>query len=324
MAAPTTISQWFRNLPIAWLTGNTVGQADADAQGQVFDEQVDLIKQAVEARFPDTTPTDGLPHVGADRGLIQGFNESNDTFRARCKAAWDQWALAGTWAELLYQLHFTCGLAAGSAVIVQQNGLAYSLTGTPEPTDDPTTLLQIDDLGDSYRITYPDPVPWWTFDDEHEKCARFALIVQSPIPGSICITARATFDGTTDTVTADWSWPFDSAAYLTMQSVTTTDGSSPVVVVSAQDAATVTVTASAPFEGYVDLIGWTTGSNPFASPSLSTQNLISLICNRWKPAKATFMGTYVLATGWMLGWPLVSLGDAGLTLGDSLVTFLEP
>lgn len=401
MAAPTSITQWMQNLPIVWLTGNTNGAADAAAQGSVYDGQVDLIKSAVEARFPDTAPADGLPYVGDNFGLIQGKQESDSTFRIRCKAAWDQWALAGTWAELLFQLYFTCGLEGVS--IVQQNGLVYSLSSAPGPTDDPTELLIIDgadgnpsmDVNPAYQVqvtittggalgtmafsvlyngvTYgpttsragdlysyfvpgtrtvlrfkpasyvlasfyiiavdgtittfggatftlsQTSAPWWRFDDDDDKCSRFALLIDGPVPSSMAITSRLTFDGTTGTVTGDWSYPFDGADYLTALSVVTTDGSSPVVTVTAQDASTVTVTASAPFTGYVDLLGWTAGSNPFCSPSLSLQNLISLIVERWKPAKAIFMGTVVDVSGYLWGWPLgTRWGQAGLKWGDSM------
>ncbi len=407
MAAPTSITAWLQSLPIVWLTGNTNGAADAAAQGSVYDGQVDLIKSAVEARFPDTTPSDGLPYVGDNFGLIQGKQESDTTFRTRCKAAWDQWALAGTWAELLFQLYFTCGLTAQSAFIVQQNGLIYSLASNPGPTDDPTSLLVIDGAGGNPSISSVNPLlpvqvsiavggalgtmqfivlydgnnygpvtsaardpyeyiipgtrtvlrftpasyvlgsfyqigtdgvityfggatftltqtsaPWWTFDTNTDLCSRFALIIGNPPPSSISIVARATFDGSTDTVTADWSYPFDSVDYLTLVSVVTTDSTSPVVTVTAQDASTVTITASAPFTGYVDLLGWVAGTNPFASPSLSLQNLISLIVDRWKPAKAKFMGTTVDVDGSLWGFPVgLKWGASGLKWGSSSLRF---
>lgn len=326
MAAPGSITAWMKGLPIVWLTGNENGQADATAQGTVYDGQVDLVKQAVEARFPDRTPVDGLPHVGNDSGLIQGYAETNDDFRARCKDRWSQWELAGTWAELLFQLYFSCGLEAGSTFVVQQNGHVFSLTSNPGPTDDPTTLLQIDNLYDNYNVTYPDPVPWWRFDDREDLCSRFGLVIASPVPGTICVTARATFTAAS-MATATWSGPFDGPSYSTMYSLTTTDGTVPIVTIdeSSQTATTVTVNASAPFTGYVDLIGWADGGNPFAGPSQSTRNLINLMCDRWKPAKAKFMGTWVLVDGWMLGWPLgTTIGDPDLVLGDGLVAYLGP
>lgn len=324
MAAPTTITEWFQRLPIVWLTQNTNGAADAAAQGQVYDEQVDLIKQAVEARMPDFTPADGLPYVGNNCGLIQGYAESDDTFRARCKAAWDQWALAGTWAEVLFQLFFTCGLPSVNTYIVQQNGLAYSLTEDPTATTDPTTILQIDELGLNPNITPPDSVPWWTFDDRNDLTARFAIVVNNPVPPSLCIVARATF-ASSSTATATWGYPMDGIDYLTAMAVTTTDSTNPIVTVDTKARDTVSLSASGAFTGYVDLIGWESGQNPFAGGTASLRNLITLIANRWKPAKAKFMGTIVCATGVLWGFPVgTTWGQAGLAWGDSLGARLEP
>ncbi len=331
MSAPVNLTEWMKGLPICWLVSNTVGAADATAQGTVYDGQVDLIKQAVEARFPDTTPVDGLPYVGDNFGLIQGKLESDDDFRERCRLAWDQWALTGTWAELLYQLYFTCGLTNFYTQIVQQNGLAYYLdVASLAVTDDPTAVLATTELGLNYNVGDFSGVPWWTFDTQDDMCARFAIIIgkpawgatPGPLPPSIQITARATFTAESS-VTADWSYPFDGPDYLTMFSVTPLDSSSPVVSVTAQDAATVTVTSSAPFTGYVDLIAWTADSNPFASPPQSLKNLIEVIANRWKPAKAKFMGTIVLVSGAVWGWPAnLTWGASGLNWGDSLVEHL--
>ncbi len=330
MAAPDSITAWMKGLPIVWLVGNENGQADATAQGTVYDGQVDLIKQAVEARFPDNTPADGLPYVGDNFGLIQGKLETDDFFRERCRLAWDQWAMAGTWVELLYQLYFTCGLDPVVTTIVQQNGLAYSLQDLYYPSTDPTTVLQITQLGLNYNVGDLSGVPWWTFDDQDDMCARFAILIGNPfvgftypLPNSISITGRATFTAS-DSAVATLSYPMDGPDYLTAMSVVSTDSSSPIVAVTAQDAETVTVTASAPFTGYVDLLAWTAGSNPFASPPQSLRNLITLIVNRWKPAKAKFMGTIIDISGPVWGWPIdMTWGDAGLVWGNSLVEILS-
>ena len=268
----------------------------------------------------DCCAADALPYVGDNTGLIQGAQESDTTFRARTKAKNDQWALAGTWAELLYQLYFTCGLEAGSAFIVQQNGQAYSLTANPSVSTNPTSILQIDNLGDNPTLLYPDATPWWSFtaDERTDLCSRFALIINGPLPTSICPTMRITFTAASSG-TGTWDYPFDGPDYDTLWSLTTTDSTIPLVAITAQDANTVAVTASAAFTGYVDVIGWPTGGNPFAGASQSMQNLITLLCNRWKPAKALFMGTIVDVSGVLWGWPIgTKWGDAGLKWGDSL------
>ncbi len=316
--ARQSITEWLQGLPIVWLTSNPNGQGAAAAEGGVYDDQLDRLDQAVKQRMPDYCAADALPYVGDNSGLIQGGGESDLTFRARCKAKNDQWALAGTWAELLYQLYFTCGLEAGSAFIVQQNGQAYSLVSNPSVATDPTTILQIDDLGDNPTITYPVPTPWWRFDDRDDLCSRFALVISSPIPTSICPTLRVTFTAAAEG-TGTWTFPFDSGGYDVLWSLTTTDSSLPIIAVTAKTATTVTVSASAPFTGYVDVVGWPADGNPFAGVSQSMQNLIALLCNRWKPAKALFMGTIVDVSGVLWGWPIgTEWGQAGLKWGDSL------
>jgi hypothetical protein len=391
-------------LPIVWLASNPNGQGAAAAEGGLYDDQVDRLDQAVKQRMPDKCAADALPYVGDNSGLIQGAQESDLTFRARCKDKDAQWALAGTWGELLWQLYWTCGLEAGSTFIVQQNGIATSLLQNPQSATEPpivkrqvlgknptlpgqnplaaivVTIVTPGDLGtmtftaeiggvtygpiDSWldtSFTYFVPgthtavvfqddgpyvaastatiatdgtittgggwagtieqnsSPWWTFDDRDDLCSRFALILNGPLPTSICPTARATFTSGSSAV-ATWPYPFDGADYDTLWSLTSTDGTIPIVSITAQDANTVTVTASASFTGYVDVLGWPVGGNPFAGASQSMQNLIALLCDRWKPAKAKFMGTIVDVSGALWGWPVgLEWGQAGLVWGDSLV-----
>ncbi len=327
MAAPLTLTTWLQGLPITWLVSDTNGRADAAAQGAVYDAQVDLLKQAVEARFPDNAPDDALPHQGGDRKLIQGFTESDDTFRIRLKDPWGEWGLAGTWVELLYQLYFTLGFEAGTAYIVQQNGLAYSLTANPTAGVDPTPLVNIDLLGLNYSITPPTGVPWWTFDTRNDLCSRFAIIVgPGAMPPSLQPRCRATFAGTSQAV-ATWTWPWDITNYGLISGPPVTTGAIPLISVDASlnTFTDITVNASAAFTGTVDFVGYRPGGNAMVGPSESTQNLVKQLANTWKPAKAKYMGTYALVTGNAWGWPsTLAWGAAGLKWGDSLVQYFAP
>jgi hypothetical protein len=324
--ASQSIAEWLAALPIPWLVARDVGADGAAAEGAVYDEQVALVKEAVKARFPDDGPADALPYMGADRKLIQGYAESDDEFRTRCRTVWQQWEAAGTWAELLFQLYWSCGLDTGSTWIVQQNGYAFNLIANPDADEDPLALLNVTALGDNFSITYPAPVPWWTYDSRDDLCSRFALVIDGPLPGTICVTARAVFDGTSDTATATWSGPWDDTDYSAMSGApVTTDGTIPLVVVSEKTRTTATVQASAPFTGYVDLLGWLPGSNPFAGPSAQTTNTIRKVVKTWKPAKARYMGAFVLVDGVMWGWPIgTTWGQSGLKWGDSLTVKLDP
>ncbi len=328
MSAPANFVEWLQSLPIPWLVSKEVGAADAAAQGAVYDGQVTLVKEAVKARMPLSGPADALPYIGTDRKLIQGYAESDDDFRIRSQSVWDQWALAGTWGELLYQLFFTCNIPAGSAYIVQQNGLAYSLSADPVAGEDPTALVTITELGLNYNVADGAGYPWWTFDDREDLCARFAIVFTSPLADSLCITARATFDGSSDSAVATWSAPWDDGTYQVMAAApVSTDGTIPVVAVlsDSRTSTTVTVQASAPFTGYVDLVAWIGGENPFASPSQSMRNLINKIVKTWKPAKAKYMGGFMHVTGVLWGWPIgTTWGQAGLRWGESMGVALAP
>ncbi len=177
MSAISSLAEWLRSLPIPWLSGREVGAADMTAQGNVYDGQVALLKAAVKARMPLEAPADALPYIGQERKLVQGSMELDADFRLRCQDVWGQWALAGMWAEMLFQLHHSCNFDCGSLFIVQQNGLCYQLSANPGPQEDPLPLLVVTQLGLNYNIADLAGYPWWTFDDRDDLTARFAVIV---------------------------------------------------------------------------------------------------------------------------------------------------
>lgn len=184
-AAPVNITQWLQQLPIPWLASNPVGRADVTSYGTVLDGQVDLLRQAVKARMPLIAPADALPHIGGDRALIQGPSESNTNFAIRVQDAWGAWSRAGQPAELLEQLYWD---GFPGAMLVQQNGLAYSLSGSPTAGVDPTTLLVTTTL--SANPTISGAPPWWMFDTSDSFCSRFAVV----FPGSTFPPSMATAD----------------------------------------------------------------------------------------------------------------------------------
>lgn len=121
-------TEWFKNLPIPWLVGGPVGQLYWDAIGAVFDDQVSQNRQAVKARFPSTSPSDGLRYQGDDRLLVRGPQESDADYVKRLLDSWSQWKFGGHAAGLLAALYFA-GFG-DNVVCVQQNGLGYELDPT--------------------------------------------------------------------------------------------------------------------------------------------------------------------------------------------------
>jgi len=193
-----TFVQWMQSLPISWLvSGTSDSVADAGAWPQLADVQVDRLKDAVEARFPDKAPADALAHIGSERGLVQGGSiagtaESNTAFATRLRTAWDlAWPYAGTPLAILLNLYYSLGYQ--NVAIVQQNGRIYRLT-TP-PAADPTTSIAVTNAvttiaaqtpyPSSYTKTIPSGNPWWRFDDKTDFCSRFAVVFgTTAVPGS--------------------------------------------------------------------------------------------------------------------------------------------
>lgn len=193
--------EWLRRLAIPWLVGREVGAADVTSYGTVIDDQIELTKEAVKARMPEECPSDALPYIGNERGLIQGgtvgsFSESDADFGLRLREAWDVWPYAGTPLSLLLQLYYTLGI--DNAVIVQQNGLFFTLGAVPEfpPLTDylnysTTAALETDLPPDPTRTgfpwfaqTIPAGNPWWLFDNKTDLCNRFVVIFPAPLPAS--------------------------------------------------------------------------------------------------------------------------------------------
>jgi hypothetical protein len=221
--ARTNFVTWAKNLPIPWLVAGPVGQAECSSWPAVVDSQIVLLDAARKVAYPDYAPSDALPNLGGDRKLVQGPAESDANFRIRLKGAWDDWARAGTWLELLVQLYW--GGYTG-AVIVQQNGLAYSLSGAPTAGADPTALLTVttcatlsaaltSNVNPPTATTTGRSIPsgngWWQFADtrsanpnvsDTDYCNRFAVLFPGPLPSQFMTVGTATFTAS-DTATVD-------------------------------------------------------------------------------------------------------------------------
>src|SRR5262249_33798603 len=128
-----------------------------------------------------------LPLIGSSRLIDQGPAESNAAYAKRLTKFIEQWRRAGQPLGMLLALYY----AGFGAVIVQQNGLAYSLS-LPLNDDDPTQSLTITSaLGLSVALTsqvnpptvvssgrsVPAGTPFFTVkDDDTDFCSRFAVL----------------------------------------------------------------------------------------------------------------------------------------------------
>jgi hypothetical protein len=398
---PLNFVEWWQSLPLPWLVSGPVGKSEATAKGMLVDAEVSLIKEAIKAHMPTKGPTDALPHIGGDRQLEAGPTETTDNFRVRLRTAWDDWARAGQAVELLTQLYWT---GFPGAVLVQQNGLAYSLSAAPTAGVDPTSLLVTTVLGGNPNITQgpgnpiviaittggalgtmaftwsynggatsapvtstaggttflvpgtytrvffdvgtyvlnstytfagdgtltvggggistvtQNSAPWWTFDINDYFCSRFAVLF--PTGGGAFTTSGVGTFSETDTAVVTWSNPFPDTTYaVQVGAVNSTDPVSVVAVSSSKTQTTVTLQASGPFTGTVDVLAWQQEDNPFADPHPADLARLRRIIDRWRPKKATPVGLVIFAQGKTVGWPVRNVNDGGTVGPSSIVSF---
>ncbi len=303
----------------AWLIEDMGEDLEAELGGAKDDLQ-ERIRQGVRARFPDASPTDGLPAIGGDRQLPRGYQQDDAAYAETLKSAWDLWAGtdeapggAGSPAGMLRELKRQ---GFWPATIVQDNGRYTTL--------DDSGVLVSGWLSTSVVVGRPN----WRFDDRNDFWSRFAIIFggATPVPPVLCVRARATFAASSSAV-GTWNVPWDDAHYEVLPSVPTSlDGSAPFCAVdeTQNTRETVTVVASGPFTGYVDLIGYLPGQNPLCSPSQSTRNALNKLAKLWKPGNVTYTGAVAIVKGRTWGWPKTTWGAPGLKWGGNVIVYLDP
>jgi hypothetical protein len=360
--AVVDFTSWYAALAsaIPWLFAGPNGLAEGRALGQFADAQRLYLKQGIQQRFPDYASTDALPYLGGDRKLIQGPSESNANFQIRLKTAWgnspitvsapglpaaqpggvvEGWALAGTWLELLVQLYWA---GFSGAVIVQQNGLAYNLSGAPTAGADPTGLLVKTDCATlACAITssvttsrvIPQGSPWWYFAEDRsvnarpadtDMCSRFAVLFPGPsLPSAFRTIATATFTAT-DNATVTWPNSFVDTTYLIdVGPPTITDGGGPVFLTADTTTKTttgVTIRASAPFTGTATVLAWQVGANPLADLHPADLARLQQIIKTWR-SNALCVGVYAVAQGKFMGWPVQA--QSANTMGSYSIARFE-
>jgi hypothetical protein len=328
---PGTFTEWWQNLPLPWLIGGTNGQYEAAANGAVLDGEVANLKAAAKAAMPDFAPADALAHIANDRGIVLGPPSTDTNPALRLRTFRDTYTRAARWVTLLEQLYYG---GFNNAVIVQQNGLGFTLSAAPTPGVDPTSLLTITTLGTTTTTlapvapstkTIPAGTPWAYFDGQNDLCDRFAIIFPT---GCLCsvVHARATFTAT-DSATITWNNPnaFQDTSYVVYPGLpVVTDN--PAVGVSAWNDGTAmtttgtTIRASDTFTGYVDVLAAPAGANPFANINAIDLGRLQLIIKTWRPAREVCSGVYVLVQGKFIGWPVRNINSglyAGSTIGAS-------
>lgn len=220
----------------AWLKA-TWGAKLTRAIGKIMDDQNELMRSAVKAGQPDGAlalgMSDALDRMGDDRGLPRGgtapnvFDESDASYAARLKAAWETYAQndttgagAGSVRGLLEQLGIAgFPLGASGAHVINHNGLAWYLDGTTlsfldcdvcvnrrnlegDPAGMGFTLDWQDMFFSRFVILFPVNVPELDNTDTPAKARLNAIVKQWKSGPSI-------FDGTIIVATGGkvWGWP---------------------------------------------------------------------------------------------------------------------
>jgi hypothetical protein len=352
----TSYAQWYGGLPFSWLVQGPNGQLEAQSWPAFLDGIINLLFQARYQAYPNRCAPDALSHLGGDRKLAQGPFESQASFRARIQTAWGNspitvtapglpeaqsggptsgWALAGTPLQLLEELYWGGFLGA---VIVQQNGLAYNLSAAPTVGVDNSGLLTITPCSTlsvalTSNVTPPTNVqagrsipvstPWWMFDSNTDLCNRFAILFPS-VPPAFMITGHAVFDGTSASAPLTWSSSFTDTTYLTMAGPAVVTDGGPGVVVSVDGTSLTTtgatVEASDAFTGWVDVLAWPSGGNPFFTATTDMVSRLQTLIKTWRP-NAICVGVNVLTSGEMIGWPPSDTIGDGDTFGGAVTVF---
>jgi hypothetical protein len=99
--------------------------------GLAVDALLNKMWWGVAARFPGIGTPTALPYLGADRGIVQGYAESDASYAARLAAWLDDWQRAGSPRAVLQQVIGYIGAIRARTVDDSSNWYTY------RPGDDP-------------------------------------------------------------------------------------------------------------------------------------------------------------------------------------------
>lgn len=162
---PGPFERWAGKLRLSILDG-PITSALACVIG---DKAISWAKQAQAEHYPElSTDLASIALLSHERQLEQGPGESTASFASRLTYAVQQNQLRGTAMGMLDQLYW---LGFTGAIIVQQNGLAHTLSGVPDVSDPTATHVAT-----KLSARPSDGHPWWRFDSVDAHCSRFAVL----------------------------------------------------------------------------------------------------------------------------------------------------
>lgn len=338
--SPSTLYEsWIARLRLPWMgpVGRRVWGGFAAALG---DRTIDWMLQAALEHLPAYASAPSLALIARERLMDTAPNESTESIAARAPYQRQLWRFAGSPLGLLLGLYYA---GFPNAVVVQQNGRAYSLT-LPLPAFGPgwdptpnlvTTVTSQLAVALTSSVVPPTALvagrsvpagnPWWSFDNSNtDFSSRFAVLFPGPLPGAFLTWATVPFSAALSG-TATWNNVFPDTTYkVRVASVTVTDGGGAVSV--SADGTTQTTTgiglvASQPFTGSADVIAYQTGACPYADLHPADLARLQGVIRKWRPAKATCVGVYAVAQGSVFGWPVATWGTRTTTGPATIVSY---
>jgi hypothetical protein len=320
--SPSTWYQAYaRRLRIPFFTGPK-GSGIIGAFFKVLgDLTLDWGTQANLEHLPEYASPQSVGLTAGERQLDANPQESTAALATRTTQATLLWRYAGTPLGMLLALHYA---GFDGAVIVTQNGLGFQLSLplppiVPGQDWQPQTSLVVTNLDSNPNYS----ASWWTFDNQDSFCSRFAVLFPNGT-GPTTTYGRAVFNNT-DTATVSWNNPsaFSDTTYTVYAGMPVVTDNPTLGVSIWHDASGKTTTstiirASDAFAGYVDVLAAPSVANPYAWMTTADAQRLQSVIAKWRPAKASCTGVFVLAQGRFIGWPV---GNSDLGSPGQVVMF---
>lgn len=144
-----------------WLLGPN-GVAFSDGTAAPKDELAEAGKAAVKASMPDYAPADALPLLGDERQVVRAAADTDANFAARLKAAWLNWAWAGTAYGLLRAV-WDLGYKTPRILTVRGNDFSLDANGALVTARLPSGSWAVDAtpaFWSKFQVLFPAPHPW--------------------------------------------------------------------------------------------------------------------------------------------------------------------
>ncbi len=203
----STFSTWIQGLPVSWM-GLRARRIFGGFGAVLGDKSREWAERANLEHLPQSAlDPKSVALIASERQIEPGPNELQSDLGARLTAAMTQWQLAGSPLGLALAIYYAEFLGA---VLITQNGLAYSITGTPDLADLAGLTTQpswwtVTTLG-NYNPALPastdgkvaiaaNTIPWASWDSGmdaagNQYCGRFVVLFPTPTDVDLTITAN--------------------------------------------------------------------------------------------------------------------------------------